>query len=145
MREVWAQIRAHLINRDAPPNSLPDSIRHASFLDPAIRWNHATGQNSNATPLLVNTVGSYPNRPSNTTKIPNMFLAGDYVKTNVDLATMEGANESGRAAVNALLDAAGSSAQRVTMYKLYVPPEYDALKAIDAERYAAGQPNLFDT
>ena len=34
------------------------------------------------------------------TKIPNLFLAGDYVQTDIDLATMEGANESGRAAVD---------------------------------------------
>jgi uncharacterized protein with NAD-binding domain and iron-sulfur cluster len=145
MREVWAQIRAHLINRDTPPNSLPDSIRHGWFLDPAIRWHKASGQNTNDTPLLVNTVGSWPNRPTNRTQIPNMFLAGDYVKTNVDLATMEGANESGRAAVNALLDAAGSSAPRVKMWTLLKPPEFETLKAVDAGRYAAGQPNLLDT
>ena len=44
------------------------------------------------------------------TEVPNLFLAGDYVQTNIDLATMEGANESGRAAVNALLEASGSKA-----------------------------------
>ena len=37
--------------------------------------------------------------------------AGDYVQTDIDLATMEGANESGRAAVNALLEASGSKAE----------------------------------
>ena len=56
-------------------------------------------------------VGEAPDRRA--TKIPNLFLAGDYVQTNIDLATMEGANESGRAAVNALLDAVGSKAERV--------------------------------
>ena len=35
---------------------------------------------------------------------------------------MEGANESGRAAVNALLETAGSKAEPVQMYKLYDPP-----------------------
>jgi uncharacterized protein with NAD-binding domain and iron-sulfur cluster len=73
-----------------------------------------------------------------------LFLAGDYVQTNVDLATMEGANESGRAAVNALLDASGSKAPRVRMFSLYDPPEMEPLKRADAELYRAGQPNALD-
>jgi len=75
----------------------------------------------------------------------NLFLAGDYVRTNIDLATMEGANESGRAAVNALLDAAGAKAAPASMYTLYQPPEAEPFKEIDRQRYRAGQPNLFDT
>ncbi len=57
---------------------------------------------------------------------------------------MEGANESGRAATNALLDAAGSNAERATMYKLYDPPEFEPLKRIDAELFKAGLPNALD-
>jgi hypothetical protein len=58
---------------------------------------------------------------------------------------MEGANESGRAAVNALLDAAGSPAGHAQVWPLYQPPELDGLKDLDARRFRAGQPNLFDT
>ena len=73
-----------------------------------------------------------------------MFLAGDYIQTSIALATMEGANESGRAAVNAFLDASGSKAQRVPTYSLYVPPEFEAAKRADAELYRRGQPNVLD-
>ena len=83
-------------------------------------------------------------RPQARTKIPNLFLSGDYVQTDVDLATMEGANESGRAAVNALLEASGSKAEPVKMYRLYDPPEFEAAKAVDRELYKQGQPNLLD-
>ena len=38
-------------------------------------------------------------------RIPNLVLAADYVRTYTDLATMEGANEAARRAVNAILDA----------------------------------------
>jgi hypothetical protein len=117
--------------------------------EPTARVTAADGptveSNANDEPLMVNTVGSWQNRPGSRTRIPNLFMAGDYVRTHVDLATMEGANESGRAAVNALLDAAGSPAERVPMWELYQPPELDGLKMLDAQRCRSGLPNLFDT
>ena len=99
----------------------------------ASRGSQSAGATATTTPLLVNTVGSWDKRPKARTKIPNLFLAGDYVQTDIDLATMEGANESGRAAVNALLDAAGSKAEPAQMYKLYDPPEFEAAKRVDRE------------
>jgi uncharacterized protein with NAD-binding domain and iron-sulfur cluster len=141
--ECWAQMKDHL--EDTGRSVLPDGIRHSWFLDPAIGWDRTAGRNTNDEPLMVNTVGSWENRPGPRSGIPNLFMAGDYVRTNMDLATMEGANESGRAAANALLDEAGSPAERVPLWALYQPPELDGLKEIDARRYRAGRPNLFDT
>jgi hypothetical protein len=51
-------------------------------------------QAANLEPLLVNTAGSWANRPDAVTRIPNLFLASDYVRTHTDLATMEAANEA---------------------------------------------------
>ena len=141
-QEVWAQMKAHL--EDTGESVLPDDILHSWTMDPGIAWVKSRRENRNDTPLLVNTVGSWFKRPTADTKVPNLFLAGDYVQTDVDLATMEGANESGRAAVNALLDAAGSGADRARMYRLYDPPEYEGPKAADRELYKAGQPNALD-
>jgi len=117
---------------------------HSWFLDPGVRWDAGSRRNRNATPLLVNTVSTWEKRPTARTRLSNLFLSGDYVQTDVDLATMEGANESGRAAANAILDAAGSPAERAAMFTLYRPPEFEAVKAADAELYRAGQPNPFD-
>ena len=139
-REVLAQIRAH----QTAGQHLQGDVVHSWFLDPGIRWDPARSRNHNVTPLLVNTIGSWEKRPQAITQIPNLFLAGDYVQTDVDLATMEGANESGRAAVNGILEASGSSAPPVTMYKLYDPPEFAAVKAADAQLYAQGLPNALD-
>ncbi len=139
-REVWAQIKTHHTAGD----QLPDDILHSWFIDPGIAWNRKRHANHNDTPLLVNTVGSWYKRPQAHTKVPNLFLAGDYVQTDVDLATMEGGNESGRAAVAALLHEAGSSAAPPQMWKLYEAPELAEIKAVDAQRYRAGQPNLLD-
>jgi uncharacterized protein with NAD-binding domain and iron-sulfur cluster len=139
-REVWAQIKAHHTAGDV----LPDDILHSWFLDPGMRWQAAKGRNHNDDPLLVNTVDSWDKRPRATTRIPNLLLAGDYVQTDIDLATMEGANESARAAVNALLEAAGSKASPARMYRLYDPPEFEAAKKADLELYKAGRPNALD-
>lgn len=35
-------------------------------------------------------------------------------------------------------------AERATMYKLYDPPEFEALKKVDAQQHRLGQPNVFD-
>lgn len=140
-REVWAQLQAHLNDRGA---ELRDADLHSWFLDPAIVWQSDQRRNTNADPLLINTAGSWDLRPEPHGDLENLFLAGDYVRTNVDLATMEGANESARAAVNALLDVAGSDAPRCRMYTLYRATELEPLRRMDADRFAAGQPNLFD-
>jgi hypothetical protein len=58
---------------------------------------------------------------------------------------MEGANEAARRAVNALLDRAGSTETRTPVYEAWQPDEWTALRRMDDQRYAQGQPNLFDT
>jgi len=75
------------------------------FLDPSLVFSGSGGP-TNEEALLINTAGSWQYRPQASTAIPNMYLAADFVKTDVDLATMEGANEAARAATNAILDRA---------------------------------------
>ncbi|MBF6213894.1 FAD-dependent oxidoreductase [Nocardia puris] len=140
-REVWAQLKAHLNDRG---DLLRDDDLHSWFLDPAIVWHPDRGRNTNDDPLLINTAGSWDLRPAPHGGVTNLFLAGDYVRTNVDLATMEGANESARAAVNALLDVAGSDAPRCRTFTLYRAAELEPFRQLDVQRYAAGEPNLFD-
>jgi uncharacterized protein with NAD-binding domain and iron-sulfur cluster len=77
----------------------------------------------NVEPLLINRVGAAALRPEARTNIPNMFLAADYVRTETDLACMEGANEAARRAVNALLDAAGSAKPRCELWRLATPSD----------------------
>ncbi|MEO3788292.1 FAD-dependent oxidoreductase [Actinocorallia sp. B10E7] len=141
-KECWAQMKAHL--EDTGSSVLPDDILHSWFLDPAITWHPDLGRNTNDELLTVNTIGTWTKRPKARTGIPNLFVAGDYVQTSTDLATMESANESARAAVNALLEAADSPAAPAKTWKLYQPPELEALKKLDTQRYNAGRPNVFD-
>lgn len=141
--EVWAQMQRQL--NTSSQTVLSDDMVVTWSLDPAITYPSGDGPASNGEPLLINTTGSLDDRPDAHTAIPNLFLAADYVKTNIDLATMEGANEAGRQAANAILTASGSNATPATIATLWQPAELDPFFQIDQARYTAGQPNPFDT
>ena len=132
-REVWAQLTAHIDD-----GSLHESNVVAWFLDPAIEFPNP-GPATNAEPLLINTAGSWKNRPEARTAIDNLFLASDYVRTNTDLATMEGANEAARAAVNGILDAVGSDQRRCDVHRLEEPWVLSLFRALDRVRWKLGR------
>jgi uncharacterized protein with NAD-binding domain and iron-sulfur cluster len=116
--EVWDQLKAAL---NDGTTVLDDAWRAAWFLDPSIVHPNPT-QATNLEPLLVNTAGSWADRPTaELDEVDNLFLASDYVQTYTDLATMEGANEAARRAVNAILEATGSDAQRCGVWPLKEP------------------------
>lgn len=140
-REVWAQLKAAV--NDTGRTILKDSALHSWFLDPGVDG-LGTPNPTNQDELLVHPVGTFHNRPQAATRIPNFFLAGDYVAVDIDLATMEGANASARAAVNALLDRTGSTAVRCTVKALFRAPEIELLKRHDRTRYRLGLRNAFD-
>jgi uncharacterized protein with NAD-binding domain and iron-sulfur cluster len=138
--EVWAQLDAHWDDEAA---ALFRSARVVDVhLDPSITFD-ATGEVANNTdPLLVNTVSSWNDRPEAVTGISNFFLAGDYVRTHTDLATMEAANESARQAVNGILQVTRSKRQRCAVWQLSEPVAYAPARFIDQFRYALGLPPL---
>jgi uncharacterized protein with NAD-binding domain and iron-sulfur cluster len=71
-------------------------------------------------PLFINTIGAWPNRPRGKTAVPNLYLAGDYVKNAIDLACMEGAVSSALDAAGDMLRDAGESGP---LPGAVVPPE----------------------
>jgi uncharacterized protein with NAD-binding domain and iron-sulfur cluster len=125
--EVWAQLTDHLDDLDRS-----NVVR--AFLDPAIEFPNPT-EAANLEPLLVNTAGSWADRPDAVTRIPNLYLASDYVRTHTDLATMEGANEAARRAVNGILAATGSSAPRCELWPLREPAAFAPARALDRIRW----------
>ncbi|MFD5412931.1 hydroxysqualene dehydroxylase [Streptomyces nojiriensis] len=140
-REVWAQLKASL--NDTGRTLLTDSALHSWFLDPGVDG-LGTPHPTNQDELLIHPVGTLHNRPSAGTRIPNFFLSGDYVAVDIDLATMEGANASARAAVNSLLERDGSDAPRCTVHPMYRAPELEPAKRHDRWRYRLGLRNVFD-
>jgi uncharacterized protein with NAD-binding domain and iron-sulfur cluster len=135
--EVWGQLEAGL--NDAGIDVLEDANVLAWFLDPSIVFPNPN-EAANLEPLLINTAGSWSDRPDAVTRVDNLFLASDYVRTHTDLATMEGANEAARRAVNGILAAAGSDAPRCAVWPLREPAIFAPAKAIDRIRFELGRP-----
>ena len=138
MRETWNQLKRS-INIDE--ELLRDEDLHSWFLDPDIRKDDVhPALLRNSEPLLVNLVDTWGLRPEATTGIPNLFLASDYVRTYTDLATMEGANEAARRAVNGLLDAARFDGFRCDVWPMHEPEILAPWRVHDAARFEAGLP-----
>ena len=135
--EVWAQLKDHL--NDGAHVVLDDANLAGAFLDEDITFPNPSST-ANAEPLLVNTAGSWANRPEAVTSIPNLFLASDFVRTNTDLATMEGANEAARRAVNGILDATHSTAPRCPVWKRREPAIFAPARALDRVRWLLRRP-----
>ena len=144
--EVWEQIK-HSLNTQGQ-TVLRDEMLVDWFLDRDIQED---GRNANfphmmclplknREPLLVNSVNSWNLRPDANCDIPNLFLASDYVKTFTDLATMEGANEAARRAVNCLLDRDQSAASRCKIWPLHEPALFKPLRWYDKRRWSQGLP-----
>jgi uncharacterized protein with NAD-binding domain and iron-sulfur cluster len=142
VREVWEQIKRH-VNKPGKPPKLTDDLLLSWDIDPGMTLSH--GHLVSSDPLTIPTVGSRPDRPDAATNVPNLLLAGDYLRGEGLVGTMEAANEAGRRAVNTLLEHASSNKERSQVFPYFRPPEWESQKQIDAERYARGQPNVYDT
>ncbi|MEB3118562.1 MAG: FAD-dependent oxidoreductase [Limnothrix sp.] len=136
------------------PLPVPNEKLHLEFSHPFERFHERLGRerllyksrigdssaNVNGEPLLVNLVNTWVLRPEAHTKIPNFFLASDYVRTNTDLATMEGANEAARRAVNAIIDAYQVKAPYCKIWELKEPIVFAVRRWSDYLRYKRGLP-----
>lgn len=139
--EAWEQLKASL---NVGQTVLKDELLHSWFLDPDIQRDgivdpvDGSQLNSNLEPLLVNYVDTWRLRPEAVTRIPNFFLASDYVRTFTDLATMEAANEAARRAVNGILHHTRADVDRCTIWNLHEPELLAPWRAYDRVRYRQG-------
>ncbi|HYK48033.1 MAG TPA: FAD-dependent oxidoreductase [Parafilimonas sp.] len=139
--EVWEQMKRSLVVNGK--SLLNDEMIHTWFIDRDIEF--TTPQlykgdylSKNTEPLLVNKVDTWRLRPESYCAIPNLFLAADYVRTHTDLATMEGANEAARRAVNNIIEASGSDAELCEIWDLHEPWEFAYYRYHDQRRYRKG-------
>ena len=94
----------------------------------------------NEEPLLVNKVNTWALRPEAYTGISNFLLASDYVRTYTDLATMEGANEAARRAVNAIMQKEGMRGHLCKIWQLHELRMLSVYRWYDRRRLKKGLP-----
>ena len=104
--EVWAQMQRTLVVNGKCLLGEKQELIHTWFIDRDIKF-EGDYASKNMEPLLVNKVDTWRLRPNSYSDIPNLFFAADYVRTHTDLATMEGANEAARRAVNNIIESSG--------------------------------------
>lgn len=141
--EVWHELKKS-VNIPGQPEVLCDDNLAGYFLDPDIK-NKRVDRSlrilyDDAEPLYVSQNNSWHWRPDAYTRIPNLFLASDYVRTNTQLATMEGANEAARRAVNGILMDSKSRAPLCKIWTLQEPAMLSIWRWYDKKRYQRGEP-----
>ncbi|MDQ4074953.1 MAG: FAD-dependent oxidoreductase, partial [Chloroflexota bacterium] len=137
--ETWAQLKRSL---NGPGREvLRDEDLHSAYVDTDIQPSEVPDEmDTDAEPLLINKVNTWSLRPGAFTRLPNLFLAADYVRTNTQLATMEAANEAARRAVNAILNASGSKASLCEIWSLHEPAVLAPWRWYDQWRFRRGLP-----
>ena len=143
-KEVWEQLKAALNGKHPGEQVLTDDLLHSWHLDDDLDYAGGSLPPVNHSRLLVHPPGSWAKRPEAGTAIGNLVLASDYVRTHTDLASMEGANEAARRAVNAILDRCASTAARASVWPLEELPQFDAWKRLDQRLYDHGHRHAFE-
>ena len=142
--EVWQQMKAALNTEHGRADDvLRDELLHSWHLDDDLDYSRGLPP-TNTNRLLVHPPGAWSMRPEAGTAIDNLVLASDYVRTFTNLATMEGANEAGRRAANAILERCHAPTPKVPVWPLQEPEMFDVWKRLDDRLYRAGKKHVFE-
>lgn len=101
-------------------------------------WKFSAEGISSPQPKWVNSVDTQAYLPSQTTPVPNLFLAGAHTRTQAQVWSIEGAVESGRRAAKAVDG-------QVEVLDQRLPAWYKVLSGIDDVLFSIGAPQLIDS
>ena len=114
------------VSEEGAKDLLLEEIREYLPITPADVEHWAMNPNVSV-PLFINTIGAWPNRPRGKTAVPNLYLAGDYVRNAIDLACMEGAVSSALDTAGMMLRDAGETGP---LPEAVIPPEMSRLTTV---------------
>lgn len=143
--EVWRQIKDTLDDQQR----IPEPILY--HIDENILFKRTVGERTlpskNTTGFLVNPKGTYGQRPADFgPHYGSLVLAGTYMQTSFRVTCMETANESGRLAANAILEADRFRGDKckVVNPEDREPRDLRSLVELDEELYRQGLPHFLD-
>jgi len=125
--------------KDCDPK-LVDTLPDKYALNPPKHVEKEDFKTINEEPLLVNKINTWNMRPESYCQIPNLYFAADYVRTNTDLATMEGANEAARRAVNNIIDHSKLRLKKCEIWEMHEPLLLWPFRRYDLIRFRKGLP-----
>ncbi|HEX8794259.1 MAG TPA: FAD-dependent oxidoreductase [Polyangiaceae bacterium] len=138
--EILARTRIQLQEAlDGPTRRAFERAVYAANLDHEVRVGPDGVKNAGR--LLIHPPGSRAERPDASTTFENLYLASDYVKTEMDLASMESANEAGRRAARAVLLRAGEDPACVQLFGYHEVDGFRIPKRVDEWLHARGMPH----
>ena len=155
--EVWRQLQAsldsgryHRANKGVTtwPGALPTEPLYW-FIGEELWYPDAVSPPATHSPFLINRPTEYALRPGTPgyyrVHLDQFVLAGNWMQTHTRLNTMEGANESARHAVNAILRHVGFQGDHCTIWnpEHCEPGAFDAMQRLDAKLHAQGLPHVF--
>jgi uncharacterized protein with NAD-binding domain and iron-sulfur cluster len=82
---------------------------------------HVEIQSNVERPLFLNTIGSWPYRPKTKARLKNLYLAGDYCRSQADLTTMEGCIEAATKTASHVLQALGHIEEGLEVKEIRTP------------------------
>lgn len=164
--EVWEEVRATFTEeeRELLPNTYlayhydadDDEKADAAVEGESAASDETDGERGEPDdePYLITRPGEYPLRPGRLdekrgydVRFGRLVFAGVYMQTYTRLTTMEAANESGRHAVNGILDADPTyhgARCRVWDPERHEPPDLEVFKELDERLVAMGLPHFAD-
>ena len=127
-----------------PLRELPENEQYASLMAEIGRYLRIDANDVEAyslksntgTPLFINTIGAWPNRPKvHSHRVENLYFAGDWVQNPINLACMEGAVSAALAAAHAIgkewgLHIRGPAAARTIDPRLFRVAKWALLPAV---------------
>jgi Flavin containing amine oxidoreductase len=143
-QELFEEIRAQIRLEVGDKTAMADADVHSWVLNPAL-FKNGNEPYVHDEPGFSNAPGSWQNRPEAATAIPNLFLGASYVRSSTVWDNMDGANEAGKKAANAVIAASGVPAFPATVDDFGSPPRLMRwLHRLDDRRYERGRPNPVD-
>jgi flavin-dependent amine oxidoreductase len=100
--------------------------RYIAFEDDDVIEDRALLQSNLGEELFINQVGSWDFRPQTTCGVPNLFIAGDYCQTCIDVVAIEGAVISGLMAAEVVRQRRGNRGRPIKITEPTPYPEATA-------------------